>query len=161
MRPSSSSPQWLCGDMPAMDSQWQSSRIVSVRTNRALGKERIYGTTLIMGDSTVSGLLEKKMSQNRKCPKTVKIRFFPGAKIKDMFHYAIPLLEKKPNYVILHVGTNDTPYKAGSGISNEILELMRFIKEKYPGCKKITLPASIIRTDNYNDNKKMKALLVA
>ena len=31
--PHSSSPQWLCGDMPAMDGQWQSSRIVSVRTN--------------------------------------------------------------------------------------------------------------------------------
>ena len=31
MRPSSSSPQWLCGDMPAMDGQWWSSRIVRVR----------------------------------------------------------------------------------------------------------------------------------
>ena len=36
--PSSSSPQWLCGDMPAMDGQWRSSRIVSVRTNRVLNK---------------------------------------------------------------------------------------------------------------------------
>ena len=34
MCPSSSSPQWLCGNMPAMDGQWRSSRIVSVRTNR-------------------------------------------------------------------------------------------------------------------------------
>ena len=49
------------------------------------------GTTLIMGDSTVSGLMEKIMSRNPK----VKIRFFPGAKIKDMFQYAIPWLEKK------------------------------------------------------------------
>ena len=51
------------------------------------------GTSLIMGisgQSTVSGLMAKKMSRNRK----VKIRLFPGAKIKDMFHYAIPLLEK-------------------------------------------------------------------
>ena len=38
MRPSSSSPQWLCGDMPVMDSQWRSSRIISVRTNRVLNK---------------------------------------------------------------------------------------------------------------------------
>ena len=103
-----------------------------------------------MGDSTVSGLMEKKMSRNRK----VKIRFFPGAKIKDMFHYAIPLLEKKPDYVILHVDTNDAPYKGGSDISNEIPELMRFIKEKHPGRKKITLSAPIIRTDNYNANKE-------
>ena len=40
------------------------------------------GTSLIVGDSAVSGLMEKKMSRNRK----VKIRFFLGAKIKDMFH---------------------------------------------------------------------------
>ena len=38
MRPSSSSPQWLRGDMPAMDGQWRSSRIVSVRTNREHNK---------------------------------------------------------------------------------------------------------------------------
>ena len=39
MRPSSSSPQWLCGgDMLAMDGQWRSSRIVSVRTKRVLNK---------------------------------------------------------------------------------------------------------------------------
>ena len=31
---------------------------------------------------------------------------------------------------------------------------MRFIKEKHPGCKKITLSAPIIRTDNYNANKE-------
>ena len=103
-----------------------------------------------MGDSTVSGIMEKKMSRNRK----VKIRFFPGAKIKDMFHYAIPLLEKKPDYDILHIDTNDAAYKGGSDISNEILELMRFIKEKHPGHNKITLSAPINRTDNYNANKE-------
>ena len=29
--------------------------------------------------------------------------------IKDMYHYAIPLLEKKPENIILHLGTNDAP----------------------------------------------------
>ena len=37
MRPSSS-PQWLGGDILAMDGQWQISRFVSVRTNRLLNK---------------------------------------------------------------------------------------------------------------------------
>ena len=53
-------------------------------------KEWWRGTTLILGDSTISGRKEKKMSRNRK----IKVRYFPGAKIKDMYHYAIPLLEK-------------------------------------------------------------------
>ena len=49
------------------------------------------GTTLILGDSIMSGLIEKEMFRNRK----IKTRYFPGAKIKDMYHYANPLLEKK------------------------------------------------------------------
>ena len=40
-------------------------------------------------------------------------------------------------------------------------ELMRFIKEKHPRRKKVTFFAPIIRTNNYNPIKKMKALLVA
>ena len=36
----------------------------------------------------------------------VKVRSFPGAK-PDMFHYSVPLLEKNPDYIILHVGTNN------------------------------------------------------
>ena len=32
------SPQWLCGNMPAMDSQWRSSCVARVRTNRVLNK---------------------------------------------------------------------------------------------------------------------------
>ena len=48
------------------------------------------GVKLIFGDSTIPGCKEKKMSRNRK----IKVRYFRGAKIKDMYHYAIPLLEK-------------------------------------------------------------------
>ena len=38
------------------------------------------GTTLIFGDSTMPGLIDKKMSRNRK----IKVTYFPGAKIKDI-----------------------------------------------------------------------------
>ena len=36
---------------------------------------------------------------------------------------------------------------------------MRFIKEKHPGCKKITLSAPIIRTDNYNAHKENESFI--
>ena len=60
------------------------------------------GTTLILGESTISGRKEKKMSRNRK----IKVRYFPGAKIKDMYHYAIPLLEKShkiSSYILVQI----------------------------------------------------------
>ena len=61
---------------------------------------------------------------------------------------------KKLDCVILHVGTNDALYKASSDIANEILELMNFIKENHPDCKKIILSAPIIRNENYNAKKE-------
>ena len=46
--PSFSSPQWLCGDMPAMDSQWKSSRIFSVRINRMLNKHYARNVNILI-----------------------------------------------------------------------------------------------------------------
>ena len=89
------------------------------------------GTTLILGDSTISGLIEKKMSRNRK----IKVRYFPGAKIKDMYHYAIPLLEKKSENTILHLDTNDAPYKSDTDILKDLIELNEFFLEKSLSCK--------------------------
>ena len=54
MHPSSSSPQWLCGDMPAMDGQWRSSRIVSVRTNRVLNKHWARSINILIKTEIVS-----------------------------------------------------------------------------------------------------------
>ena len=59
-----------------------------------------------MGDSILSGLHEYKMSRR----KTIKVQTFPGATINDMKFFAVPLLKKKPDKVIIHVGTNDAPH---------------------------------------------------
>ena len=37
----------------------------------------------------------------------VTIKTFPGAGVDEMTHYVRPTLQKNPNHVILHVGTND------------------------------------------------------
>ena len=37
----------------------------------------------------------------------LRVRSFPRAKISDMYHYLILILNKKPDYIVLHVGTDD------------------------------------------------------
>ena len=101
------------------------------------------GTTLFWGDSTISGLIEKKMSTKSK----IKVRYFPGAKIKDMYHYAIPLLKKRPENIILHLGTNDAPYKSGTDIVKDLIALKDFILEKLPSGKKITRSSPTVCAD--------------
>ena len=49
-----------------------------------------------------------------------KVRSFPGACIDDMYDYLLSLLKKKPTNVILHIGSNDAPYKSANEIKNEI-----------------------------------------
>ena len=59
-------------------------------------------TGAIFGDSLLNEIDERRILKTH----PVKVRFCPGACIKDMYHYSIPILEKKWHY-ILHVGTND------------------------------------------------------
>ena len=51
----------------------------------------------------------------------VVMKYFSGAKTKDMKSYVIPTVEKKPDNIILHTGTNDlktidTPEEITMGI---------------------------------------------
>ena len=73
--------------------------------------------------SAISRLIEKKLSRNRK----IKVRYFPGAKIKGMYQYAIPSVENNPENINSHLGTNDTPYKSGTNILKDVIELKDFI----------------------------------
>ena len=90
--------------------------------------------------------------------KKVKVWYFSGANIKDMYHYAISLLEKKPENVILHFGTNDAPHKSDTDILKDLIELKDFILEKLPSCKRITLSSPTGRTDRENAKKNNENL---
>ena len=81
------------------------------------------GTVLIVGDSVGSGFRESKMSSR----KNIKVRFFPAARIQDMYYYLVPLLRKRPDKIILHVGRNDAPHIKADEMLEEFGELKSFI----------------------------------
>ena len=89
------------------------------------------GTVLIVGDSIVSGLRESKMSFRR----NIKVRFFPGARIQDMYYYLVPLLRKRPDKIILHVSTNDAPHIKADEMLEELSKLKSLILEMLPSVK--------------------------
>ena len=49
-----------------------------------------------------------------------------------MYHYLIPLLEKKYDHVTLHAGTNDVANYEGKEIVDKLLQLKSFIQENLP-----------------------------
>ena len=98
------------------------------------------GSCLVIGDSMLEGLDERKMSSKR----VVKVRKFPGATTDDMYHYL--MLQKPPDNVILHVGTNYASLCNSSEIVNNILKLRSFISQKLPKTN-IILSKPIMRSD--------------
>ena len=84
----------------------------------------------------------------------VKVRFFPGPRIQDMYHYLIPILEKRPEHLILHVGTNDVVGSSHQQILNDLSAPKQFIKEKLRNCNVIlSIPAK------HCDNQKTSVTL--
>ena len=59
--------------------------------------------------------------------KDVKVHSFSGAKIADMNHHIVLLLERKPDEVILHIGTNDIgdSKEENAQIGDELIKLTR------------------------------------
>ena len=122
-------------------------------------------TVLVVGDSMLNQLDEVRLSEATDT--NVKVRSFGGVNVTTLKEEKIiPLLHKKPEAVILHVGTNDATYKPSDNILNELLQLKHFIEDQLKGCKVIfSLP--IIRTDNSKAmltikrlNERMKSLKV-
>ena len=93
------------------------------------------GKCAIVGDSMVNGIDEKRLSQKYG---NVKVFNFSGARIEDLNHYIVPIIKNKPDYLILHVGTNDATTNSFRKIVDDLLMLKtnilknRFIKTHHP-----------------------------
>ena len=101
------------------------------------------GTCLIVGDSILTGIDEKRLSRNNQ---VVKVRDFRGATIDDLKHHLVPLLKKKPEHIILHIGTNDAVSKTSRQILDELLQLKQYIINTLPTCR-VIVSRPTIRTD--------------
>ena len=80
---------------------------------------------------------------------------FSGATCKDMKHYIVPTLEKKPDELILHIGTNDLKDRAPKEIVRDIMALKEFVVKSSPQTK-VTISELVLRTDDKKLNDKVK-----
>ena len=77
------------------------------------------GTIYIAGDSIVKGLQPGLLSRKRK----VKLKRFSGAIVRDMRGNIRPISRHKPEYIVLHCGTNGALNLPPNKIPDKILEL--------------------------------------
>lgn len=84
---------------------------------------------MIAGDSVLKHLQGHKMSRNSR----VKVSSFTGCTTEDMHDFIKPLLRKKPDEIILHVGTN-SPRSCNTprACADEIIDLATMVSCESP-----------------------------
>ena len=76
----------------------------------------------------VNGIDEKRL------PKThgnVKVFHFSGARIEDINRYIILIIKKQPDYLILHVETNDATTNTCNKIVGDLLKLNQISQNNF------------------------------
>ena len=102
------------------------------------------GTVAIIGDSMVSGLKQELLSNKKH---QVKVRCCRGTTVEDMFDYVKPILKRKPDYVVLHVGTNNAEDMTSRNILGKLLQLKTAVLDSDKNCK-VILSQPMTRVDD-------------
>ena len=71
------------------------------------------------------------------------VRNFPGANVKNMQHNLRPMIRKKPSHLIIHAGANDAKKFTSREISDQFLDLKKFVREQVPDCRVIILTPAV------------------
>jgi curved DNA-binding protein CbpA len=102
-------------------------------------------TVVVAGDSIVKDLIGGKMSKDDPNHFYV-VKPFPGATLEDMKDFIKPLTRKKPDKLILHVGTNNLKHNPPSEIAESIADLVTNIRTESPDTK-VGISSLLVRND--------------
>lgn len=116
-------------------------------------------TTVIVGDSIIKNVQGIKLAKT--VGHRVVVKPFPGATIRDMRSHVVPTIEKKPDQICLHVGTNDLKSSTPNDVADAIIELAREVEDASES--EIVLSELTARNDDYSNavkavNKRLKQL---
>ena len=84
----------------------------------------------------------------------VSIRVFPGSIIEDFKDYITLLARKKPDALIIHIGTNNVRNDAPPQITEKLIQLHKYVKPVSP-----VVLSNIIRRHNYQKKHLSKKVI--
>ena len=94
----------------------------------------------------------RKLSSQISNQSLTYVKAFPGVTLQDMSDFIMPSLCRKPEEVILHVGTNNLKFSEPQEIAEGIINLGLKIQNHSPDCK-ITISSLISRSDQTLNSK--------
>lgn len=110
-------------------------------------------TTVLVGDSMIKQIQGRRLG--REVGHRVVVKSFPGATTNDMKHYLMPTVDKKPQQIILHVGTNDLRDHSPTVVAENIVDLAKKIEMESNA--EVILSELVSRSDNVS-NDAVKAV---
>ena len=113
---------------------------------------------MLVGDSIIKQVQGWKLG--KKVGHRVVVKAFSGATTTDMKHYLKPTLEKNPQQILLHVGTNDLRDQNPNVIVDNVVELARKIASETNAqiilSELVTRSATVSNVSAKTVNKKLK-----
>ena len=97
---------------------------------------------------------EKRLSRHNM---DVKVRCHGGCTVKCMYTHLPEMFNLKPDYILLHIGSNDCTHKTSDEVLRELRKLIEYIEKTLP-LSKIILSLPIIRADSSKANTIQKNL---
>lgn len=117
---------------------------------------------VIVGDSIIKNVMPHKLS--RSLQSYVNRISIGGMKAREMKHYIIPSIEKRPDAVVLHCGINDLMNSPDhpQQIGEEIKDVAMTIKRQIPTCSIfISSIANQVKYPNLNENvRELNSILL-
>ena len=110
-------------------------------------------TVVIAGDSIVKNVIGAKMSSGDHNHFYI-VKSFSGATLADMNDFVKPLTRRKPDKLIMHVGTNDLKHSPPRHIAESIVNLVTNINDESPETK-VGISTLLIRNDDNNISVKV------
>ena len=111
-------------------------------------------TTVLVGDSMIRQIQGRRLG--REVGHRVVVKSFPGATTNDMKQYLMPTVDKKPQQIILHVGTNDLRDHSPTVVAENIMDLAAK-KIEMESNAEVILSELVSRSDNVS-NDAVKAV---
>ena len=105
-------------------------------------------TTLLLGNSMIKQMQERRL--RRKVGHHVVVKSFHGAATNDMKHYLMPTIDKSPQQIILHLGTNYRHDHTPTVVAKNIVDLARKIEVK--SSAQVILSELVSRSENVPNN---------
>ena len=126
------------------------------KTDKVKEQQKEHSTkkqdVIVAGDSMLNNIEDRFNLNTKKA--NVSIRAFPGSTIEDFKDYVAPLTRKKPDALIVHIGTNNVRSDTPKQVTEKLIQLHRHVKSIAPETK-LVLSNIIRRHDYQNLGKKI------